>query len=129
MVTKQVRDAETDEADVTRADSLAREIFTDIANKWALLIIEAVGDRTLRFTELRDEVEGISHKMLTQNLRLLERNGLVDRTVHPTVPPRVEYTLTEPGRALRRTVGALCDWTHRYLGAIETARLRFDEEA
>ncbi|MDK9496018.1 helix-turn-helix domain-containing protein [Streptomyces katrae] len=128
MVTKQLKDSDParDEADVTRADSLAREIFSDIANKWALLIIEAVGDRTLRFTELRDEVEGISHKMLTQNLRLLERNGLVGRTVHPTVPPRVEYTLTEPGRALRATVDAMCDWTHRYLADIETARQRFD---
>ncbi|MFI1768737.1 winged helix-turn-helix transcriptional regulator [Streptomyces sp. NPDC020800] len=126
MVTKQLKGSATDEADVTRADSLAREIFSDIANKWALLIIEAVGDRTLRFTELRNEIEGISHKMLTHNLRLLERNGLVTRTVHPTVPPRVEYTLTEPGRALRATVDGMCDWTHRYLGAIETARHRFD---
>lgn len=128
MVTKQVRDSGSakDDADVTRADSLAREIFSDIANKWALLIIEAVGDGTLRFTELRDEVEGISHKMLTQNLRLLERNGLVERTVHPVVPPRVEYTLTEPGRALRATVDGMCDWTHRHLADIETARRRFD---
>lgn len=127
MVTKQLNGSAKDEADVTRADSLAREIFTDIANKWALLIIEAIGDRTLRFTALRDEVEGISHKMLTQNLRLLERNGLVERTVHPTVPPRVEYTLTEPGSALRTTVASLCDWTHRYIEDIETARRRFDE--
>ncbi|MFD5417490.1 winged helix-turn-helix transcriptional regulator [Streptomyces sp. NPDC127069] len=128
MVTKQLKGSGTakDEADVTRADSLAREIFSDIANKWALLIIEAVGDRTLRFTELRDEVEGISHKMLTQNLRLLERNGLIDRTVHPTVPPRVEYTLTEPGQALRTVVDGMCDWTHRYLADLETARHRFD---
>ncbi|MFJ4795787.1 winged helix-turn-helix transcriptional regulator [Kitasatospora purpeofusca] len=115
----------TDRADAMRADSLAREIFSDIANKWALLIVEAIGDDTLRFTELRKEVDGISHKMLTQNLRLLERNGLVERTVHPTVPPRVEYTLTEPGRALRATVGAMCDWTHRHLDAIEEARRRF----
>ncbi|AXE24231.1 transcriptional regulator [Streptomyces globosus] len=126
MVSKQVKGSGKDDADVTRADSLAREIFSDIANKWALLIIEAVGDRTLRFTELRREIEGISHKMLTQNLRLLERNGLVERTVHPTVPPRVEYTLTEPGQALRATVDAMCDWTHRHLGAIESARHRFD---
>ncbi|MEV6212362.1 helix-turn-helix domain-containing protein [Kitasatospora sp. NPDC051914] len=126
MVTKQLKGSAKDEADVTRADSLAREIFSDIANKWALLIIEAVGDRTLRFTELRNEIEGISHKMLTHNLRLLERNGLVERTVHPVVPPRVEYTLTQPGRALRSTVDAMCDWTHRYLGAIETARRSFD---
>ncbi|MFF6981537.1 winged helix-turn-helix transcriptional regulator [Streptomyces sp. NPDC008343] len=115
-----------DQADVTRADSLAREVFSDIANKWALLIIEALGERTLRFSELRGEVDGISHKMLTQNLRMLERNGLVERTVHATVPPRVEYTLTEPGQALRVTIDGMCVWTHRYLGDIEASRQRFE---
>ncbi|CAL9674689.1 HTH-type transcriptional activator HxlR [Streptomyces sp. enrichment culture] len=126
MVTKQFMGS-PDEADVRRADSLAREIFSDVANKWALLIIEALGERTLRFGGLRDEIEGISHKMLTQNLRMLERNGLVERTVHPVVPPRVEYTLTEPGQALRVTIDGLCDWTHRYLGHIEASRHRFDD--
>ncbi|MEU0026739.1 helix-turn-helix domain-containing protein [Streptomyces sp. NPDC006335] len=110
-----------------RADSLAREISSDVADKWAFLIIEALGERTLRFSELRDEVEGVSHKMLTQNLRMRERHGLVDRQVHPTVPPRVEYTLTEPGRALRATVDGVGGWTHQYLGHIEAARRRFDE--
>ncbi|MFJ1973843.1 winged helix-turn-helix transcriptional regulator [Streptomyces sp. NPDC087903] len=125
MVTKQLNDS-PDKADLTRADSLAREIFSDVANKWALLIIESLGEGTMRFSELRDKVEGISHKMLTQNLRMLERNGLVDRNVHPTVPPRVEYTLTEPGQALRATVDGMCDWTHRYFGHIEASRHRFD---
>jgi DNA-binding HxlR family transcriptional regulator len=105
MVTKQFKGSPED-ADLSRADSLAREIFSDVANKWALLIIETLGDRTRRFSELRNEIEGISHKMLTQNLRMLERNGLVGRTVHPTVPPRVEYTLTEAGQACaRRSTG------------------------
>ncbi|MFI9592371.1 winged helix-turn-helix transcriptional regulator [Nonomuraea sp. NPDC052265] len=125
MVTKQFKGPDG-EADLRRADSLAREIFSDVANKWAFLIIEAIGEGTLRFGELRDQVEGISHKMLTQNLRMLERNGLVERKVYPTVPPRVEYTLTEPGRALRATVDAMCHWTQRHLGDIETARRRFD---
>ncbi|NGO09323.1 helix-turn-helix transcriptional regulator [Streptomyces sp. HC44] len=126
MVTKQLLTDLPEDADLRRADSLAREIFSDVANKWALLIIEALGEGTLRFSELRNEVEGVSHKMLTQNLRMLERNGLVDRKVHPTVPPRVEYTLTEPGRALRTTVDAICGWTNQYLGHIEGARRRFD---
>lgn len=124
MVTKQFSGS-ADGADLRRADSLAREIFSDVANKWALLIIEALGERTLRFSELRAEVEGISHKMLTHNLRMLERNGLVDRTAHPTVPPRVEYTLTAPGRGLRATVDAMCEWTHRHLTDIDDARRRF----
>ncbi|WP_275561280.1 helix-turn-helix domain-containing protein [Streptomyces sp. 5-6(2022)] len=126
MVTKQLLKGPPEDADLRRADSLAREIFPDVANKWALLIIEALGERTLRFSELRNEVEGVSHKMLTQNLRMLERNGLVDRTVHPTVPPRVEYTLTEPGRALRTAVDVICGWTHQHLRHIESARGRFD---
>ncbi|MFG2378676.1 winged helix-turn-helix transcriptional regulator [Streptomyces sp. NPDC048504] len=125
MVTKHFSDSPED-ADLRRADSLAREIFSDVANKWAFLIIEALGEGTLRFSELRNAIEGISHKMLTQNLRMLERNGLVERDVHPTVPPRVEYTLTESGQGLRATVDAMCGWTHRYLGHIEAARRRFD---
>lgn len=125
MGTKQYTGSPED-ADLMRADSLAREIFADVANKWAFLIIEFLGQRTLRFSELRNEVEGISHKMLTQNLRMLERNGLVERKVHPTVPPRVEYTLTEAGRALRATVDGMCGWTHEYLGHIEESRRRFD---
>ncbi|WP_093804232.1 helix-turn-helix domain-containing protein [Streptomyces sp. Wb2n-11] len=126
MVTKQLLKGLPEDADLRRADSLAREIFSDVANKWALLIIETLGERTLRFSELRNDVEGISHKMLTQNLRMLERNGLADRKVYPTVPPRVEYTLTGPGRALRTAVNAICGWTHQHLGHIESARGRFD---
>ncbi|MFD9926811.1 winged helix-turn-helix transcriptional regulator [[Kitasatospora] papulosa] len=123
-MTKQFSGSPEQQADLRRADSLAREIFSDVANKWALLIIEALGDRTPRFSELRNAVEGISHKMLTQNLRMLERNGLVERTVYPTVPPKVEYTLTGPGQGLRKTVDVMCDWTHRNLGHIEAARRR-----
>ena len=115
-----------DQADLGRADSLAREIFSDVANKWAFLIIETLGDDTLRFSELRNQVDGISHKMLTQNLRMLERNGLLDRTVYPTVPPKVEYTLTEAGQGLRATVDSMCTWTHKYFHHIESARQTFD---
>ncbi|MER0244111.1 helix-turn-helix domain-containing protein [Streptomyces sp. HSW2009] len=109
-----------------RTGSLAREILGAVANKWALLVINTLGERTLRFTELHAEVDGISHKMLTQTLRHLERDGVVHRTVHPTVPPRVEYRLTAPGQALRTTVNSMCAWTRHYLDEIETARHRFD---
>ncbi|BBH67950.1 HxlR family transcriptional regulator [Actinoplanes sp. OR16] len=117
------------EADLARADSLAREIFSDVANKWAFLIIEFLGQGTLRFGELRTEIGGISHKMLTQNLRMLERNGLVERTVHATIPPRVEYTLTEAGQGLRQVVDGMCGWTQRHLGHIEASRSRFRDSA
>ncbi|MEU2254684.1 helix-turn-helix domain-containing protein [Nocardia xishanensis] len=125
MVTKQFSGL-PEHADLARADSLAREIFSDIANKWTLLIIETIADDTMRFSELRNGIEGISHKMLTQNLRTMERNGLVERTVYATVPPRVEYRLTEPGRALRAVVDGMCGWTQRYLADIERSRRRFD---
>ncbi|WP_040798074.1 winged helix-turn-helix transcriptional regulator [Nocardia higoensis] len=119
--------ARPDGADLSRADSPAREIFADIANKWTLLIVETIGEQTLRFTELRDRVEGISPKMLTQNLRMMERNGLVERTVHSVVPPRVDYRLTESGLALRGIAESMCAWTRRFLTDIEAARRRFDE--
>jgi DNA-binding HxlR family transcriptional regulator len=125
MVTEEVRRVAGD-ADVTHAHSLAREIFSGLANKWTLLVVSILGERTLRFTQLRGEVEGISHKMLTQTLRGLERDGLVERTVYPTVPPRVEYTLTDAGQALRQTVYGMCAWTRRYMGHIEESRDRFD---
>ncbi|MFE2034878.1 winged helix-turn-helix transcriptional regulator [Streptomyces scopuliridis] len=125
MVTEQVSRM-PEGADVMRADSLAREIYAGVANKWALLVINTLADRTLRFNELRTAVDGISHKMLTQTLRGLERDGVVDRTVYATVPPRVDYRLTEAGRALRDTVNGMCAWTRRYLGEIEAARHRYD---
>ncbi|WP_422647021.1 winged helix-turn-helix transcriptional regulator [Actinoalloteichus caeruleus] len=125
-MTEQVRPA-PDDADVTRAHSLAREIFAGIANKWALLVITVLGTRTLRFTELRSSIEGISHKMLTQTLRGLERDGVVHRTVYPTIPPKVEYRLTAAGEALRDTVNGMCAWTRRYLDEIDGARRAFDE--
>ncbi|SDS84838.1 winged helix-turn-helix transcriptional regulator [Actinoplanes derwentensis] len=127
MGTRQEISAIPPDADLARADSLAREIFSDIANKWALLIIEFVGQRTMRFSELRDEIGGISHKMLTQNLRTLERNGLITRKVYATIPPRVEYTLTEAGQALRTVVDGMCGWTQHYLSHIETARRDFGQ--
>ena len=115
-----------DDGDVTRANSLARSVFSDIADKWSLLVVNVLGDRTLRFTELRTAIEGISHKMLTQTLRRLEKNGLVERTVHPTVPPRVDYRLTEAGGDLRDTVNGLCGWARRHLDFIEESRRRHD---
>nr|WP_202489718.1 helix-turn-helix domain-containing protein [Streptomyces sp. SID8381] len=105
---------------------MAREVFAGVANKWALLLINVLADRTLRFTELQKQVGGISHKMLSQTLRHLERDGLVDRTVHPVVPPRVEYRLTEAGQALRTTINGMCAWTRTHLDHIEEARRRFD---
>ncbi|MFB7494078.1 winged helix-turn-helix transcriptional regulator [Streptomyces sp. NPDC056161] len=126
METEQSRRPPED-ADETRVHSLAQEIFSGTASKWALLIINALGTRTLRFTDLMTEVEGVSHKMLTQTLRGLERDGVMHRTVHATVPPRVDYRLTEAGLELRDRINGMCTWTRRYLDEIESARRRFDD--
>ncbi|MEV0610595.1 helix-turn-helix domain-containing protein [Polymorphospora rubra] len=108
----------------SRAEATAREVFAAIGTKWALDAVDALGPGTLRFTELQRELPGISHKMLTQTLRALERDGIVDRTVHPTVPPRVDYRLTAAGHGLRDIVNGMCDWSGRYLDEILAARTR-----
>ncbi|MGE0059082.1 MAG: winged helix-turn-helix transcriptional regulator, partial [Dehalococcoidia bacterium] len=84
-----------------------REVLDRVGDKWSLLVISMLGDGTLRFTELKRAIEGISQRMLTLTLRQLERDGLVDRTVYPTVPPKVEYRLTEMGRTILVPVSAL----------------------
>ena len=103
-----------------------RHILDRIGDRWTVLIIGALGAGTLRFNELRRRVEGISQKMLTQTLRTLERDGLVTRTVHAEVPPRVEYVLTEAGRSLQQPLRALEQWTIDHMDAVVRARRRYD---
>ena len=81
----------------TRVDCEVRQILDRVADKWSLLAIALLDKRSLRFTELRRMIDGVSQRMLTRTLRHLERDGLVSRTVHPTVPPRVDYALTPLG--------------------------------
>lgn len=107
---------------------LEREVLDLIADKWAMLIVNALGPGTLRFTEIECQVQGISHKMLAQTLRGLERHGIVSRFVHATVPPRVDYTLTESGRDLLAVAIQLCSWTKQNRHQIEVARSNFDRE-
>ncbi|MFD8708328.1 winged helix-turn-helix transcriptional regulator [Kitasatospora sp. NPDC059648] len=84
---------------------------------------------TRRFGELRDEIQGISEKMLAQTLRSLERDGLVSREVHPVVPPRVEYRLTELGHTLEGPLAAVREWAEQHINEVERARLRYDAGA
>ncbi len=93
-----------------------------VAGKWTVLIVDALADGTLRHTDLRRRVEGVSEKMLTQTLRQLECDGFVSRTVHPTVPPRVEYIRTELGHSLRTPIAALREWIETNINRIEQAR-------
>lgn len=86
--------------------------------KWKALILWWLQERTWRFAELRRQIPGITEKMLTQQLRELEADGIVERRVYPTVPPKVEYSLTEYGRSLKRALRAICDWGRTHMGRI-----------
>ncbi|MET9372912.1 winged helix-turn-helix transcriptional regulator [Streptomyces sp. NPDC003035] len=110
----------------TREDCEVRQILDRVADKWSLLVIALLDRRKLRFTELRREIDGISQRMLTVTLRQLERDGLVKRTVHPVVPPRVEYELTPLGGTLHTTIRSLVTWTERHQNEIAAAREAYD---
>ncbi len=101
-------------------------ILSRIGDKWSVLIISRLGEGPRRFNEIKRIIGGISQRMLTLTLRNLERDGLISRTVTPTVPPRVDYALTELGRDLLGPVTALSQWAITHQGCIEAARNRFD---
>jgi DNA-binding HxlR family transcriptional regulator len=102
------------------------EVLDHVAAKWSIGIVIAAADGPIRFTELERTVEGISRRMLTLNLRKLERDGLVIRTVFPTVPPKVEYQLTPIARELVESFAMLTAWAERHRGAISEARHDYD---
>lgn len=112
--------------DVMRADCPARQILDRVADKWTVLVVLALAVGPLRFSRLRAKVEGVSQKMLTQTLRGLERDGMVDRTVYPTVPVSVEYALTPLGHSLLDAVVGLRRWSHAHIDKIDLARRKYD---
>ena len=101
-------------------------ILARVGDKWSVLIVMLLGDGSKRFSEIKRMVGGISQRMLTLTLRGLERDGLVTRTIFPTIPPRVDYALTALGRSLWPPVEALGMWARANQGEIEAARRRFD---
>jgi DNA-binding HxlR family transcriptional regulator len=115
-----------------RADGNAKtcgamaDILNRIGDKWSVMVVGHLARETLRFNELRHRIGGISQRMLTLNLRNLERDGLVTRTVYPEIPPRVEYALTDLGRTLTEPLDALWDWAARHQGEVQGARARYD---
>jgi DNA-binding HxlR family transcriptional regulator len=111
----------------SREDCEVRQILDRIADKWSLLAIALLDRRVMRFTELKREIDGISQRMLSRTLRQLERDGIVERTVYPTVPPRVDYALTEMGRSLHATTKALVVWTEAHQERIALSRQAYDE--
>jgi DNA-binding HxlR family transcriptional regulator len=104
-------------------------VLQRVGDKWSMLTITALADGPKRFSELRRTIEGISQRMLTLTLRGLERDGLVTRTVTPSIPPRVDYELTELGQSLQQPVGELARWAIDHLSAIQSAQQRFDVAA
>jgi len=115
--------AETD----PRVEALVNELIGRVADKWTMLILEVLDEHgELRFTRIGELVPGISQKMLTQTLRQMERDGLVIRTVHPVVPPKVEYRLTGLGESLGEAFCGVWIWAARNMSEIEAARAAFD---
>jgi DNA-binding HxlR family transcriptional regulator len=113
-----------------RIETLVNEFIGRVADKWTMLILEVLAEKgELRFTRLREVVVGISQKMLTQTLRQMERDGLITRTVHPVVPPKVEYKLTELGLSLGAAFCGVWMWAEENLDRVEEARTAFDEKA
>jgi DNA-binding HxlR family transcriptional regulator len=108
-------------------DCPIREVLDRVGDKWSTLIVLRLGQRTRRFSELHRDIAGISQRMLTLTLRALERDGLVSRTVYPTVPPRVDYELTELGRTLLTPITALHEWALAHRADIRHARARHDQ--
>jgi DNA-binding HxlR family transcriptional regulator len=102
------------------------DVLSRVGDKWTVLVVNTLGRGPQRFNELRRAIGSISQRMLTLTLRALERDGLVTRTVFPTVPPRVDYELTTLGRSLLEPITALGTWAVRNRTVIETARQRFD---
>lgn len=101
-------------------------ILQRVGDKWTVLVIGKLGDGPMRFNELRAAVGGISQKMLTTTLRGLERDGFVTRTIFPTIPPRVDYELTDLGQELREPVNALGEWARLNTARVNEARRRYD---
>ncbi len=103
-------------------------LLSRIGDKWTVLVVSTLADGSKRFNELRREIPSVSQRMLTLTLRNLERDGLVNRTVTPSIPPRVDYELTGLGRSLQEPVLALSQWALDNVAAIHEAQARFDTE-
>ena len=106
----------------------AREVLNHVSNRWGGLVLGALLERDLRYSEIRARVGGISEKMLAQTLDVLERDGLVARTSYPVVPPRVEYALTESGRALAERFIDLFRWIGTNVETFTSAQQRYDSQ-
>ena len=121
--------ASTPPADLDpKIEALVNDLIGRVADKWTMLVLEVLAEKgELRFTRLSEFVEGISQKMLTQTLRQMERDGLIKRTVHPVVPPKVEYKLTQLGMTLGAAFCGVWVWAAENLKDVERARQKFEK--
>jgi DNA-binding HxlR family transcriptional regulator len=103
-----------------------RDVLDRIGDKWSVLVIALLGDGPMRFMELKRAIGLVSQRMLTQTVRALERDGLVTRTVHPVVPPRVDYELTDVGKGLQGILAHLAQWAFAHRDDVAVARARYD---
>lgn len=113
--------------DIFQENCLSRQALRLIADQWTPLVIYALKDNTMRFGQLLKRIDGISKKMLTQTLRALERNGLIQRVVYPVVPPVVEYSLTPLGQTLIEPIHVLTDWAYAHLPEVAHAQTTYDQ--
>jgi len=120
------RDSSQVEISVHAKDCPSRQILDRIGDTWSVLIVVTLAQGPQRYTELAKRIEGVSPKMLTQTLRGLERDGLISRTVHAVVPPRVDYELTVLGRSLLGLVRALETWAQTHMDDVLAARVSYD---
>ncbi|HYC74584.1 helix-turn-helix domain-containing protein [Brevundimonas sp.] len=110
-----------------RVEALVNEVIGRVADKWTMIVLEVLEEHgEIRFTRIGELAGGISQKMLTQTLRQMERDGLVVRTVHPVIPPKVEYRLTDMGHSLSEAFCGVWTWAEAHLDRIESARQAFD---
>ncbi|WP_336976665.1 helix-turn-helix domain-containing protein [Brevundimonas nasdae] len=122
-----IADPETGEVADPRVEALVNDVIGRVADKWTMLILEVLAEHgETRFTRVGELVGGISQKMLTQTLRQMERDGLVIRTVHPVIPPKVEYRLTDLGFTLAEAFCGVWMWAEKNIDRIEAARAAFD---
>jgi DNA-binding HxlR family transcriptional regulator len=115
--------------DVYSDNCPSRRVLDRLADKWTVLIVAKLAEGTQRFGELRRAIQGISPKVLTQTLRSLERDGIVDRRMYATIPPKVEYSLTPLGHTLVGLVEAIRDWAEQHIDEVEAAQRQFDARA
>jgi DNA-binding HxlR family transcriptional regulator len=128
LATPQGRDATIDSSTIADCEPM-REVLSRVGDKWTVVLLAVLGDKRMRFKDLHRAMGGISQRMLIVTLKNLERDGFMTRIVHPTIPPKVEYELSECGQSLRRVLKPIGEWVKANWSAIEKSRRSFDRVA